>query len=62
VHGVDEAHDAIPLGAFAATKRAAVAAFASQLAPLGPDPEDGPVVRPWELAAMVQDDELVIRR
>jgi hypothetical protein len=39
-----------------------VAEFASQLRPLGSDPEDGPVVHPWELAAMVQDDELVIRR
>jgi hypothetical protein len=62
VHGVTEPHDVLDLGAFTSTKRSAVACFASQLRPIGPGPADGPVLHPEELAAMVDDTELVIRR
>jgi len=37
-----------------AAKRDAVAAYSSQLVPLGPDPVDGPVVHPHELTAMLR--------
>jgi LmbE family N-acetylglucosaminyl deacetylase len=40
-----------------AAKRHAVRAYRSQLEPLGPDPLDGPVVHPHELAAMLAGDE-----
>jgi LmbE family N-acetylglucosaminyl deacetylase len=40
-----------------AAKRDAVAAYVSQLAPLGPDPADGPVVHPGELATMLRRRE-----
>ena len=40
-----------------AAKRHAVAAYRSQLAPLGPDPADGPVVHPGELATMLRPCE-----
>jgi LmbE family N-acetylglucosaminyl deacetylase len=36
-----------------AAKRRAIAAYRSQLQPLGPDPVDGPVVHPGELAVML---------
>jgi len=38
-------------------KREAMAAYASQLVPLGPDPADGPVVHPDELATMLRPCE-----
>jgi LmbE family N-acetylglucosaminyl deacetylase len=40
-----------------AAKRHAIEAYRSQLEPLGPSPLDGPVVRPRELAAMLQPCE-----
>lgn len=40
-------------------KRAAAACFATQLHALGPDPEDGPVVHPDEVAALLDGPELV---
>lgn len=43
----------------AAAKRAAAACFASQLRALGPHPDDGPVVHPGEVAAMLAGPELV---
>jgi LmbE family N-acetylglucosaminyl deacetylase len=42
-----------------AAKRAATACFRSQVHPLGPAPEDGPVVHPHELAALLAGPELV---
>ncbi|QYG91890.1 PIG-L family deacetylase [Iamia sp. SCSIO 61187] len=42
-----------------AAREAAAACFRSQLHPLGPHPEDGPVVHPHELAAMLAGPELV---
>lgn len=42
-----------------AAKRDAAACFRSQLHPLGPAPEDGPVVHPHELAALLTGPELV---
>lgn len=41
-------------------KAFAVAAHSSQLEPLGPVPEDGPVVHPAELAAMLDGTELLL--
>jgi len=46
----------------AARKARAVACFASQLAPLGPDPLDGPVVHPHELATLLDGHEAVLWR
>ncbi len=40
-----------------AAKRHAMAAYRSQLQPLGPDPYDGPVVHPDELATMLRPRE-----
>ena len=51
----------VPLGSEVdAAKRAAAAAFTSQLAPLGPEPADGPVVRPESLAQMLRPYEVVL--
>ncbi len=36
-----------------AAKQHAVAAYRSQLEALGPDPEDGPVVHPHEIAVLL---------
>jgi LmbE family N-acetylglucosaminyl deacetylase len=41
-------------------KAAAVACFASQLRPLGPAPEDGPVLPPQVLAHFARDHEVVL--
>ena len=43
----------------AAAKRDAATCFRSQVQPLGPAPEDGPVVHPHELAALLAGPELV---
>ncbi len=43
-------------------KALAMACFASQLTALGPDPLDGPVVHPHELAAMLDGREAVLWR
>lgn len=43
-----------------AAKAAAVACFRSQLVAAGPAPEDGPVVHPAELAAMLDGTEVVL--
>jgi LmbE family N-acetylglucosaminyl deacetylase len=43
-------------------KREAVACFASQLVPQGPDPVDGPVVHPHELDAMLDGHEDLLWR
>ena len=40
-----------------AAKQHAVAAYRSQLEPLGPEPEDGPVVHPHELAVLLTRTE-----
>jgi LmbE family N-acetylglucosaminyl deacetylase len=40
-----------------AAKRHAMDAYVSQLVPLGPDPADGPVVHPGELATMLRPHE-----
>jgi LmbE family N-acetylglucosaminyl deacetylase len=40
-----------------AAKQHAIAAYRSQLAPLGPEPDDGPVVHPHELALMLRPIE-----
>lgn len=45
-----------------AAKRHAVAAYRSQLKPLGPAPGDGPVVQPQELAAMLRPIETFCAR
>ena len=55
VHGTQPAPTwslALDEGEWAA-KRDAVAAYVSQLVPLGPDPSDGPVVHPDELSTML---------
>jgi LmbE family N-acetylglucosaminyl deacetylase len=59
VHGTAEAADCrLTLGQRAWTaKQAAMMAHRSQLHPLGPHPEDGPVVHPHELAAMLRPVE-----
>lgn len=43
-----------------ARKAAAVACFASQVRPLGPDPEDGPVLPPGVLAHFARDYEVLL--
>lgn len=56
-----ERHSTLVLTADArAAKEAAVRHFASQLDAIGPDPEDGPVVRPDELELMLDGTEVVI--
>jgi LmbE family N-acetylglucosaminyl deacetylase len=51
----------VPLGSeIEAAKRAAAGAFVSQLEPLGPEPEDGPVVRPESLVQMLRPVEVVL--
>jgi LmbE family N-acetylglucosaminyl deacetylase len=52
-----EPEHVLDLGAFRATKRTAIAEHRSQLVALGPDPCDGPVVHPDELAAMTSPSE-----
>lgn len=42
-----------------AAKRSAARRYRSQIAPLGPRPEDGPVVHPHELDALLRGPELV---
>ena len=44
-----------------AAKDGAVAAFVTQTSPVGPGPHDGPVVRPDELARILDGLELVLR-
>lgn len=44
-----------------AVKRAAVAAFATQVTPVGPGPHDGPVVHPEELDRMLDGVEVILR-
>lgn len=41
-------------------KASAAAAFVSQLQPVGPGPDDGPVVHPSELTAMLDGEEVVL--
>ncbi len=53
------AHRLEPDPASAAAKAASAACFPSQIHPLGPRPEDGPVVHPHELAAALAGPELV---
>jgi LmbE family N-acetylglucosaminyl deacetylase len=49
------------LGDFAERKRAAVAAFTSQIDALGADPEDGPVLSASDLRALVGSYEYIVR-
>ena len=44
-----------------ALKRAAAATFVTQLVPVGPGPDDGPVVHPAELDRMLDGVEVVLR-
>ena len=50
----------LELGSLRDRKRAAVAEFESQLAPLGPEAVDGPVVHPDELQQLTSDTELIM--
>jgi len=49
----------VPDAASDTAKRAAAACFRTQVRPLGPAEEDGPVVHPHELAALLDGPELV---
>jgi len=60
VAGFDEPCSVLELGPFAACKRRAAEQFRTQIHALGPSPEDGPVLRSFELRAFLQPTELVM--
>lgn len=60
IAGFDEPCSILELGDFSLSKRRAAQSFRTQIHALGPGPEDGPVLRPFELRAFLQPTELVV--